>query len=93
MIHRYEKIVNCSEQESIGELILWWKYVSQMNENTKNSHSALHIVYDETIFPIVRKLLDILDTLPVTRRPPPKGLIRFSGVSKPICKIQPEDHA
>jgi len=61
LIHRYEKIVNCNEQESIGELRLWWKYVSQIYEITKKSHSALH-VWDETIFPIVRKLLVLLVT-------------------------------
>lgn len=41
LVQRYEKTVKCSEQESIGELRLWWKYVSQMNENLKNAHSAL----------------------------------------------------
>jgi len=69
LIHRYEKIVTCSEQESIGELRLWWKYVSQMTEYPKNAQSALHIC-DEKIFPTVRKLLLILITLPVTTATP-----------------------
>ncbi|XP_008180508.1 52 kDa repressor of the inhibitor of the protein kinase-like [Acyrthosiphon pisum] len=69
LVRRYEKIVKCSEQQSIGELRLWWNYVSQMNDNLKNAHSAL-LVCDEKIFPIIRKLLVILVTLPVTTATP-----------------------
>jgi len=69
LVHRYEKIVNCSEQESIGELRLWCKYVSQMTENPKNAQSALHICV-EKIFPTVRKLLLIHVTLSVTTATP-----------------------
>uniref|UniRef100_A0A2S2PK90 Repressor of the inhibitor of the protein kinase n=1 Tax=Schizaphis graminum TaxID=13262 RepID=A0A2S2PK90_SCHGA len=69
LVRRYEKIVNCSEEQSIGELRLWWNYVSQMNDNLKNAHSAL-LVCDEKIFPIIRKLLVILVTLPVTTATP-----------------------
>jgi len=43
LVHPYEKIVNCSKQESIGEHRLWWKYVSQITENSKNAQSATHM--------------------------------------------------
>jgi cell division protein FtsX len=38
LVHRYEKIVNFSKQKSIRELRIWWKYVSQINENPKNAY-------------------------------------------------------
>ncbi|KAL4135146.1 hypothetical protein QTP88_006789 [Uroleucon formosanum] len=66
LVCRYEKIINRSEQQSIGELRLWWNYVSQMNDHLKNAHSVLLVALpDENIFPIIRKLLVILVTLPV----------------------------
>jgi len=58
----------------VSENLDYGGIISQINDNLKNAHSAL-LVCDENIFPIIRKLLVILVTLPVTTATPEDSLI------------------
>lgn len=65
LLEKYKSITNCSILEGIGELKLWWRHVLNSSDTPKNAHNAF-LACDESIFPTVRKLLQIFATLPVT---------------------------
>lgn len=65
LLNKYERILHCGTEQGIGELTLWWRYISTMQKVPKNAHEAF-LMCDKNAFPTVRKLIQIMLSLPVT---------------------------
>jgi hypothetical protein len=46
--------VNLTQEESIGEVKVWWQNVIKMDNILENVHSVL-LICDEKVFPVVKK--------------------------------------